>query len=86
MSPKADLEAAVENGGADYVLSFKPNPAYMAPDTFRAEQVRTDIEQSLAKTKGCCVEIILKDITTVRGEAARLDNWAETVMAIVENK
>lgn len=83
MSPKADLAAATEAVGRRYVLSFKPNPAQMAPDTFRPEAVRTYLRDSLAQMKGAGVEVILKDITTIRSEAARLDRWAEVAMEVV---
>ena len=83
MSPKADLAAATEAVGRRYVFSFKPNPAQMAPDTFRPEAVRSYLKESLAQMKGASVEVILKDITTIRSDPVRLDRWAEVAMAVV---
>ena len=84
MSPKADLATTAETVGQRYVLSFKPNPAQMAPDTFRPEAVRAYLKESLAQMKGAGVEVILKDVTTIRSEPMRLDRWAAVAMAAVE--
>ena len=84
MSPKADLRMAAQATRGRYVLSFKPNPAQLAPDTFRPEQVRSYLRESLEQMEGASVEIILKDVTTIRGELPRLDGWASTAMEVVQ--
>lgn len=83
MSPKADMRMAAEAAAGRYVLSFKPNPAQLAPDTFRPEQVRAYLRESLDQMKGAHVEIILKDVTTIRRDLARLDGWAKAAMEVV---
>jgi hypothetical protein len=84
MSPKADLRMATQATTGRYVLSFKPNPAQLAPDTFRPEQVRSYLRESLEQMKGASVEIILKDVTTIRGDLPRLDGWAAAAMEVVQ--
>jgi hypothetical protein len=86
MSPRADLRMATDAVGHRYVLSFKPNPAQLAPDTFRPEQVRSYLRESLVQMKGARVEVILKDITTIRTEPSRLDQWAAIAMAEAEEE
>jgi hypothetical protein len=39
---------------------------------------------ALEKMKGCVVEVILKDISTVRYQPRRLWEWAETAAAVTE--
>jgi hypothetical protein len=85
MSPKADLRIAAEAAGNDYVLSRKPNPAQLAPDTFRVEQVRASLEADLESVRGGNVEVILKDITTIRGDRGRLNSWAAAAMGVVQS-
>lgn len=80
MSPKADLRAAAEAVGRDYVLSFKPNPAHLAGDRFDADLVRRYLADALAAMRGCNVEIILKDITTARSDVQRLSEWTKLAM------
>jgi hypothetical protein len=80
MSPKADLCAGAEAVGRDYVLSFKPNPAHLASDTFNADMVRRYLADALAAMRGCNGEIILKDITTARSDVHRLTAWTNLAM------
>lgn len=82
MSPKADLRMAAEAAHRKYVLSFKPNPAHLAPDTFRPELVREYLRDSLKQLQGSPSEVILKDVTTIRSDPARLEAWAQVAMSV----
>jgi hypothetical protein len=82
MSPWADIEKGVESVGNDYVLSIKPSPAVFARAWSR-ERVRQELEQIVARTRGCSVEIVMKDITTVNHHPERLREWAEIAMSVV---
>lgn len=77
MSPWADWEQGAEEVGRDYVLSLKPNPAILAEDEWRPDEARKNIRRSLEKTEPSNVEIIMKDITTVRDEPKRLWEWTK---------
>lgn len=82
MSPWVKDEDAAKEIGRDYVYSLKPNPAILAEDRWRPEQARKELRDRLDATRGCNVEIILKDISTVRYQPQRLWEWA--AMAIEE--
>jgi hypothetical protein len=77
MSPWADLRKAAEKVGRKMVLSIKPNPAFLAEDDWRPEAVRAELKRSLDMTSGCAVEVILKDVSTVRNQPQRLWEWAK---------
>ncbi len=81
MSPKADVRKGAEAVGDSLVYSCKPNPAFLATDRWDPCAVRTDLKRKLDITtaNGCNVEIILKDISTVRHEPQRLWEWASVV-------
>jgi hypothetical protein len=79
-SPWCRTERLVERVGTDYVLSRKPNPAVFATDNWNPEQARRDLREFLDKARGCHVELIMKDISTVRYEPRRLWEWAEIAM------
>jgi hypothetical protein len=85
MSPWVDVDRAVRVVGCDYVFSRKPNPAVLAEDTWRPELARADLTQFLEKTRGCHIEIILKDISTVRYQPQRLWEWEKIAMELVQN-
>ncbi|MFH2068003.1 MAG: hypothetical protein ABII89_00875 [Candidatus Omnitrophota bacterium] len=86
MSPRINVDQAVRNVGNRYVFSYKPNPAVLATDRWNLEQARQILTGVLEKTRnnGCVAEIILKDISTVRGEPGRLWEWADMARRVTE--
>ena len=82
MSPWADVEQMVECTNGQYVLSHKPNPAVFAVGTWNPRQVRENLVDILNKTKDNTVEIIMKDISTVRYEPQRLWEWTQIAMDV----
>lgn len=78
-SPWNDTKKAIGELGNDYVLSRKPNPAIFATKTFDPVQARKEIREFLEQTEGNChVEMIMKDISTVKYDPQRLWEW-ETI-------
>jgi hypothetical protein len=77
VTPWADVDAAVANIGDTLVFTHKPNPAMLAADRWDIEAVRKDFREFLAKTRGCIVEITLKDVSTMRYEPHRVFQWAQ---------
>jgi len=86
MSPWVDVARGAEAVGADYVFSYKPSPAMLAGDTFDADYVKSELKRVLELTRGCRVELILKDISTVRYEPQRLWEWARVAREAVEEQ
>jgi hypothetical protein len=84
VSPWVDIDRAVKTIGTDYVMSRKPNPAVVAPDDWRPEVARQDLADFLEKARGCHIEIILKDISTVRYQPHRLWEWEKITMEMAE--
>jgi len=84
MSPWADVDMAVPKVAGKYVFSHKPSPAVFAVDVYNPDQARRNLTDVLDRTDGCVVEVILKDISTVRGDPQRLWKWAEMAMDVVE--
>jgi len=80
MSPWIKIGRAVEGVGADYVFSHKPSPAILAENHWRPDQARTQLAEVLAGARDCRVEIIMKDISTVRYEPQRLWEWETIAM------
>ncbi len=82
MSPWVNRERGAEAIARDYVYSCKPNPAFLAHETFDSQHVKRDLlETRLAcEHHGCALEFILKDISTVRYHPERLSQWARIAM------
>ncbi|MCE5258622.1 MAG: hypothetical protein LLG44_06100 [Chloroflexi bacterium] len=86
MSPWVDVARGAEAIGADYVYSYKPSPAMLAGDSFDAEYVKSELKRVLELTRGCRVELILKDISTMRYQPQRLWEWARIAREVVEEE
>jgi hypothetical protein len=85
MSPWVSQERGAAEIGRDFVYSRKPSPALLAVDTYDPEAVRQDLlaTRQVCEQYHCPLEIILKDISTVRYQPERLFRWAEAAMQVV---
>lgn len=84
ISPWADREEAVARIGNRYVISLKPNPAIFAAENWNLDATRTQLYKDLEKTKGCAVEVLMKDISTCHNQPHRLWEWADMAMKLTE--
>jgi len=82
MSHWIDLKRAVKEVGTDYVFSRKPTPAVLAEDGWRPGLARQQLREFLETARGCHIEIIMKDISTVRYQPQRLWEWQEIAMEL----
>lgn len=84
MSPWVDQELGASEIGGDLVFSRKPSPAFLASD-WNPEAVAKDLQETVdtCARHGCPLELILKDISTVRYEPQRLWEWAELSRRVV---
>jgi hypothetical protein len=81
VSPWCNSQRAIEGIGDDYVISRKPSPAVLATDTWHPDLARQQIREFLDLAEGKChIELIMKDISTVRYEPQRLWEWAAIAM------
>jgi hypothetical protein len=84
MSSWIDLDEAIEAVGDQFVFSYKPTPSIFAEDSWRPAEIRKDLARFLEKAMGCHIEIIMKDVTTVRYKPERLWEWARIAAAEAE--
>ena len=87
VSPWANQARMAKEIGTEYVFSRKPNPSHLAMGVFDRDLIKRDLTETveLCKNNGCPVELILKDISTVRSQPERLKEWAEIAMSVVSN-
>jgi hypothetical protein len=84
MSPWVKKEKGAEGIGKDFVFSNKPNPAFVAFNTFNEDLIKKDLVETRESCKryGCPLEMILKDISTVHFEPQRLKKWETIAMSV----
>jgi hypothetical protein len=72
--------------GSDYVMARKPNPAFLAFEQMNEDSIRSEVRATLeaCKNNSTPVVFVLKDITTVQNEPARLQRWHDIVKAEIE--
>jgi len=77
VSPWADLEKMAELLEDNYVFSMKPSPADLAEPTIDEESIRKKLRKSLEITRGCRVEIIMKDNHTIGNNPQNVIRWVQ---------
>ena len=87
MSPWTRAERGAEGLGRDFVFSAKPNPAFLAEVSFNEPAARRELLNIKAACDryGCPLEMILKDISTIKYEPERLSRWADMAMGIAQS-
>jgi len=76
VSPWCDQEKMAGYLGKNYIFSRKPNPL-MVTVMFDEEEIRKDLQNTLRIAKENVLEIIMKDVHTVRNEPWRVTRWVE---------
>ena len=78
-SPWSHREAFAEKLPKSIIMSNKPSPAFLAGDSFEEDAVRKDIRRTIAAARknGVRLEMILKDVSTVRYDVPRLQRFCE---------
>jgi hypothetical protein len=74
-SPWVDVERMAGYLSDRYVFSLKPNPAALAVPNVDTEALRRELRQMLEKTRGCIVEIIMKDNHTLAQRPENAVEW-----------
>ena len=74
-SPWADLEKMAEYLEDKYILSMKPNPAAISTPQIDEQAIREGLRRSLEITKGCIVEVIMKDNHTIGKRPENVVRW-----------
>jgi hypothetical protein len=83
IAPSADVEACAERLGSRALFSWKPDPTYLV-GPFSPERVRDYLRHTLAVTKECVLEMILKDTHTCESHPERFTQWSRIARELVE--
>jgi hypothetical protein len=75
-SPWCDVGAMAGHLQDRYILSLKPNPAGISEPENDWQSIRRDIRGSFERSRGCRVEIIMKDNHTIGGRPENVVEWS----------
>ena len=77
VSPWADIEQMAELLEDKYIFSMKPNPSVLAVPHMDEDHVRKNLRKTLETTRGCVVEIIMKDNHTIGNNPENVIRWCK---------
>jgi len=83
--PVADVRKCAEQIGEDYVFSWRPSPAEMICCGFDPDYIRKVVKDAMEASKGCHVDITLKDVQTVQHKPENLRKWVQIVRDITDD-
>jgi hypothetical protein len=78
------VDKMAESLGDKYIFSWKPNPAVLAVPEPNTEAIRAGLRDTLEKTKGCVVEIIMKDNHSLAKRPENAAAWCRIAKEEVE--
>jgi hypothetical protein len=77
VSAWSDAAAMAERLGDRYIYSMKPSPADLAHASLDEDRIRAALRRDLRTTRGCRVEVIMKDNHTIRSDPRRVVRWVQ---------
>ncbi len=86
VSSWADLETMASLLEDRYVFSWKPSPAVLAEPAIDGEAIRSGICHALELTRGCRLEIIMKDNHTLGNNPDNAVRWVQIVREEIERQ
>jgi hypothetical protein len=86
VSPWADQEKMAGFLKGDYVYSRKAPPSLLAVPQMDEGAVRADIRETLQKTRGCVLEILMKDNHTLGRNPDNLVRWVRIAREEIESR
>ena len=84
MSPKANVARGAAALGKRAIFSYKPNPAIIGMESWDVGLARRQLRDTFEKTRGCVVEVVMKDLHTCRGEVRRMWEWVAMAKKLSE--
>lgn len=82
--PWANLKKMADRLKKDYILTWKPNPAYLAGEVFDEKAVENYMTQSLMDAKAGYPEIILRDTHSVRNDPERFKKFVQITRRAID--
>jgi len=81
VSPWCDMSFVAERFGREVVFSRKPKPWAISGYTPDWDELKKDLDETLAAARDCHLEIIYRDVYRIHGDRPRLRRWVEMVRA-----
>ena len=77
VSPWCDQQIMADELGKDYVFCRKPKPTLISTDDFDEGLIRDDLRTTVRIARDSALELVMKDVHTLRDQPWRLGRWVE---------
>lgn len=84
VTPTANVGKCAEQIGADYAMSYRPNPTDMVCYGYDEAKIRRILGDAFQKMREGHYHVFLKDVETVEGDTDRLRRWVALVREILD--
>jgi hypothetical protein len=84
VSAWANSERVAEMLGRRYVYSCKPNPSFMSGASPDWDLVERDLRRTYAAARDCNVELLFRDLYSIKSDRARLARWVRQARSIFQ--
>ncbi len=82
VAPWNNIDKMGEYLGQEYVYSGKTNPAYLSVASVDWDLIENELITIKNAAKNCNVELLMRDLYTLRGERTRLKKWVKTARKV----
>ncbi|HBL85003.1 MAG: hypothetical protein A2Y17_07220 [Clostridiales bacterium GWF2_38_85] len=83
--PWADISKFTPVLGDKHIMTWKPQPAYLAYDKLSTEEITKELNEGVKKANGGKLELILRDTHTVKKEPERFNEWIKIAREAIKN-
>jgi len=84
-SPWVDIKKMADYLEDKYIFSLKPHPAVISTPEPNWDVIRQDLKNALETTRGCIVEVIMKDNHTIGKRPENVVTWCKIAREEAEN-
>ncbi|MBM3493085.1 MAG: hypothetical protein FJX72_02000 [Armatimonadetes bacterium] len=85
IAPMANVGRSAERLGSAAIFSWKPDPSVLVGE-FDEGKLRAYIRHALHATRGCVMEMVLKDTHTCEHHPERFDRWTQIAREAIEEE
>lgn len=82
--PWADIAEFTPVLKKNYIMTWKPQPAYLGAETMDEDLIYKDLCDGIRKAEGGILELILRDTHTCRHDPTRFTRWIELARRAIE--
>jgi hypothetical protein len=84
VSPWANLKTMAGELEDKFIFSYKPSPAELAMPTINEDRIRSGLREALEVTRGCHLEMIMKDNHTLGNNPSNASRWCRIAKEEIE--